>query len=82
LISSVIERWRSATMSQKMVTYDDEADFGSSSRDDAAPLQPTHQPSIPATPPLLDPQRFKSLKAPLERVARTLPMNDPTRWRS
>jgi DNA helicase HerA-like ATPase len=81
LITTVIERWRSATMSQKMAF--DEEDFGSPLRDDPAPsLQPSlqsqqpsisaplHRAGVAAPQPSLDTQRFRTtLKTPLDRLA-------------
>ncbi len=51
LIASVVDRWRSATMSQKNA-FDDDGDLGSW-RDDA----PMTQPPIPSAPPSYEPQR-------------------------
>ncbi|MGE3148487.1 MAG: ATP-binding protein [Pseudorhodoplanes sp.] len=85
MISSVIERWRSATMS-KASSFDEE-EFGSSLREDPAPLQPSLQtPSYPAQPgaPALDPSRFRTLKTPLDRLARGMPTpqpGTPPKWR-
>ncbi len=57
LIASVIDRWRGATMSQKL-HEDDSYDLGFA-RDDAAPMQPA---SLGGG---LDPQRSRLLKQPL-----------------
>jgi hypothetical protein len=72
LITSVIDRWRSATMSQKL--YDDDASYDTGFvREDAPPMQPA---------PLaagLDPQRSRLLKQPLSAaLASTEP---PKTWR-
>jgi hypothetical protein len=72
LITSVIDRWRSATMSQKL--YDDDASYDTGFvREEAPPMQPA---------PLaagLDPQRSRLLKQPLSAaLASTEP---PKSWR-
>jgi hypothetical protein len=62
LISSVVERWRSATMSHKAGIDDEMMELGPSPRDDAM-LQPAQVHSGLG----LDPQRFRTLRRPLER---------------
>jgi len=77
LISNVIERWRSATMSHR-VTEDDYADYG-----DPPPLQPAAQsappqqpPSIPAAP-TQSPLRSSLLKKPLDAATFGKPPANP-----
>jgi hypothetical protein len=90
LLSSVIERWRSATMSHRM-SDDDDADYGAPS--DAPPLQPS-PPQTPAyQPPPLQPApsaqpsalRSSLLKKPLDAnslgSAPTNPSGYPPRFR-
>jgi DNA helicase HerA-like ATPase len=62
ILISVVERWRTATMSQKFVFNDEVVDVGQTPRDDAAPLKPAqHQSGLG-----LDPQRFRTLRKPLD----------------
>jgi hypothetical protein len=67
LIDSVIERWRSSTMSNKAGIDDD---FGSPA--ESAPLQPATVPPAPIQSPSVqpaqayDPHRARLLKKPLE----------------
>ena len=86
LISSVIERWRSASMSHKVGTDDDLLDYGSPLD---APLQPAI-PQAPVTPPASprgEALRASILKKPLDAGAASpypLPNNPvgyPTRQR-
>jgi uncharacterized protein len=56
LIASVIDRWRSATMSQR--TYDDESYDSGFSRDDAPSIQPSGANAF-------EPERSRLLKQPL-----------------
>jgi DNA helicase HerA-like ATPase len=71
LITSVIDRWRSATMSQKL--YDEEAGYDSGfAREDAPPMQPA--PSAG-----LDPQRSRLLKQPLSAALAST--ETPKTWR-
>ncbi len=74
MIASVIERWRSASMSHKTSFEEDGLELP---RDENAPLQP----SIPAS--ALDPQRLRSLKSPLARRTTDNPAPPPTTttWR-
>jgi hypothetical protein len=62
VITSVVERWRSATMSHKFVLNDEAVDVGLTPRDDAAPLKPA--PHLGGLG--LDPQRFRTLRKPLD----------------
>jgi DNA helicase HerA-like ATPase len=63
LISSVIERWRSASMSHRGTPADDMADYGSPP--DAPPLQPAAAaPFVPPAAP--SPLRSSLLKKPLD----------------
>lgn len=57
VIGTVIERWRSATMSQKGITEEEPREFAAAARDEFA---------APQSAFALDPQRFKILKKPLE----------------
>ena len=80
LISSVIERWRSATTSQKAAFEDDATDFGTAVRPEPPTLPP--QPSRP-TFGSLDPDRFRSLKRPAASGPTdvfNLP-SQPSKWR-
>ena len=74
LLSSVIERWRSATMSHRM-SDDEFADYG-----DAPALKPAPPPSVPA-PPLAptpqSPQRSSLLKKPLDASSFGNPSANP-----
>jgi DNA helicase HerA-like ATPase len=76
LISNVIERWRSASMSHK-VTVDDE--FGSPLEQvtSAPPLQPppVPPPPMPAAQPAqaFDPNRARLLKRPLDHAGMPIP---------
>jgi DNA helicase HerA-like ATPase len=84
LIASVIERWRSSTMSQKNLDdLDYEAPFAAMAREDAPALQPQAaaqpQAQMQMQQPSLD-QRSRILKAPLDRAA--LGATDPSKsWR-
>jgi hypothetical protein len=73
LIASVIERWRSSTMSQKNLDdLDYEAPLAAMAREDAPALQPQAaaqpQAQMQMQQPSLD-QRSRILKAPLDRAA-------------
>jgi DNA helicase HerA-like ATPase len=84
LIASVIERWRSSTMSQKNLDdLDYEAPLAAMAREDAPALQPQAsaqpQAQMQMQQPSLD-QRSRILKAPLDRAA--LGATDPSKsWR-
>jgi DNA helicase HerA-like ATPase len=70
LITSVIDRWRSATMSQRL--YNDETYDSGLAREDAPPMQP-------AAGNGLDPQRSRLLKQP---IGATLTSAEPPKtWR-
>jgi hypothetical protein len=77
-ITSVIERWRGATMSHNRRSDDGMQDLDQLARDEFAPLQPVAA--------ALDPERFKLLKRPLDSgpdamVAATGPsLRKPTAW--
>ncbi len=74
LIMSVIDRWRSATMSQRH-RDDDSYDNGyGSMRDESPALQPASAPAATG----FDPQRSRILKAPLDRAA--LAATPPRNW--
>lgn len=84
MIASVIERWRNATMSQKLVFEDEASEFGSPPREEAVPLAP-----IAAAPsadmglsPGLDPKRYGTIRKPIVSEANVLASpRQPTRWR-
>ena len=71
MVSAVVERWRSASMSHR---GDDMADFGSA---DAPALQPAAlqqtAPQPAAPPPRSDPPRSSLLRKPLESVSAAAP---------
>ena len=89
LISSVIERWRSATTSQK--TVDEDTDYGSVLRHETPmpappPPQQQQQPSSPrSTFGGLDPDRFRTLKRPpaggTSDVLGAQQQPQPAKWR-
>lgn len=60
LIASVVERWRSATMSQRL--YDDDSYDTGFTNEESPPVQPA------STAGSLDPQRSRLLKQPLGAV--------------
>lgn len=75
LITSVIDRWRSATMSQKL--YDDDGGYDTGyPREDAPPMQPAQ--AVPSGAGL-DPQRSRLLKQPLSAALGSTEM--PKGWR-
>jgi hypothetical protein len=80
MLTSVIERWRGATMSHNRKSDDGLQDLESLARDEFAPLQPA------AAGAALDPDRFKLLKRPLDAgtdamAAATAPsLRKPTAW--
>jgi hypothetical protein len=84
MIASVIERWRNATMSQKLVFEDEASELGSPPREEAVPLAP-----IAASPsadmglsPGLDPKRYGTIRKPIVSEANVLASSrQPTRWR-
>jgi len=73
LIASVIERWRSSTMTQKHAFDDDTGELGSW-RDESSALA-----SPPPPAPSYEPQRPSILRKPLG--GEPPPQNAPTRWR-
>jgi hypothetical protein len=70
LITSVIDRWRSATMSQR--GYEDDAYDTGFAREDTPPMQP-------AAGNGLDPQRSRLLKQPLSTALASA--ETPKTWR-
>jgi hypothetical protein len=76
LIETVIDRWRGSTMSHKGGYEEDSAEPPVPVRDDiaAAPLQPAA--------PGLDPQRFRTLRKPLDAgaISAELPAQPTRRW--
>ena len=74
LITSVIDRWRSATMSQKL--YDDDGYDTGYPREDAPPMQPAQ--AVPGAAGL-DPQRSRLLKQPLSAALGST--EPPKGWR-